>query len=122
MLRRLTLVSGIVTAANLLIPQLASGAVVVSHSRSASVAEGGSAIVQKAQWYADDWRYRRYRGYEEDYDWRYRQRYEYGRFGYYSRCHYWRQECARRWGWGGWEYRRCLRDHGCGGGNHNYRY
>ena len=44
-------------------------------------------------------------------------RYEYGRFGgYYSRCHYWRRECARRWGWGGWEFRRCLWRHGCGGG------
>ena len=37
------------------------------------------------------------------------ERYQYGRFGgYYSRCHYRRRECARRWGWGTWRYRRCV--------------
>jgi hypothetical protein len=44
--------------------------------------------VQKAQWRNDGWR---------------------------RRCHYWRRECARRWGWGGWKFRRCLRRHDCGG-------
>jgi hypothetical protein len=29
------------------------------------------------------------------------------------RCRAWRHRCAERWGWGGWEYRRCLRRHGC---------
>ena len=37
------------------------------------------------------------------------EKYQYGRFGgYYSRCHYRRRECARRWGWGTWRYRRCV--------------
>jgi hypothetical protein len=31
----------------------------------------------------------------------------------YRRCRYWRRECAHRWGWGGWRYRRCLIRHGC---------
>jgi hypothetical protein len=29
------------------------------------------------------------------------------------RCRAWRHECAARWGWGGWRYRRCLERHGC---------
>jgi hypothetical protein len=37
------------------------------------------------------------------------EKYQYGRFwGYYSRCHYRRRECARRWGWGTRRYRTCL--------------
>jgi hypothetical protein len=28
-------------------------------------------------------------------------------------CRYWRHECARRSGWGGWRWRRCLALHGC---------
>ena len=33
-----------------------------------------------------------------------------GGFGY---CRAWRHECADRWGWGTWQFRRCLRRHGC---------
>jgi hypothetical protein len=29
------------------------------------------------------------------------------------RCWYWRNECAARWGWGNWRFRRCLSRHGC---------
>jgi len=53
-----------------------------------------------------------------DRDYRYRAwRYD----GYYNSCRVWRHRCAARWGWGwgGWEFRRCLHRHGCGGG---YRY
>lgn len=56
-----------------------------------------TSLVEKAQWgdpYYD-------RGYH---------------YGYRRSCRFWRRECARRWGWGGREYRRCLRRHGCGGG------
>lgn len=35
----------------------------------------------------------------------------YGEGGGY--CRKWRHICADRWGWGGWEFRRCLRNHGC---------
>ena len=28
-------------------------------------------------------------------------------------CRRWRFECARRWGLGGWRYRRCLTIRGC---------
>lgn len=31
----------------------------------------------------------------------------------WGRCRAWRNECARRWGWGGWQFRRCLARHGC---------
>jgi hypothetical protein len=30
-----------------------------------------------------------------------------------GRCRAWRHECARRWGWGGYRFRRCLDRHGC---------
>jgi hypothetical protein len=30
-----------------------------------------------------------------------------------GRCGAWRHECARRWGWGGWRFRRCLARHAC---------
>lgn len=29
------------------------------------------------------------------------------------RCWAWRRECAARWGWGTWRFRRCLARHGC---------
>jgi len=28
-------------------------------------------------------------------------------------CVRWRHICARRWGWGGWRFRRCVIRHGC---------
>lgn len=31
----------------------------------------------------------------------------------WRRCRAWRVECSRRWGLGGWRYRRCLANHGC---------
>ncbi|MDX2289814.1 MAG: hypothetical protein NW217_13455 [Hyphomicrobiaceae bacterium] len=36
-----------------------------------------------------------------------------GRPNFGNRCRIWRHECADRWGWGGWRFRRCLRNHGC---------
>jgi hypothetical protein len=33
---------------------------------------------------------------------------------HYGRCSYWRRECAERWGWGTWRWRRCLGRHDCG--------
>ena len=32
---------------------------------------------------------------------------------YYGYCRSWRHECAARWGWGTWRYRRCLSIRGC---------
>lgn len=32
---------------------------------------------------------------------------------HWRRCRYWRRECAFRWGWGTWRWRRCLIIHGC---------
>lgn len=32
----------------------------------------------------------------------------------FSRCSYWRAECADRWGWGTWRFHRCLIRHACG--------
>jgi hypothetical protein len=37
------------------------------------------------------------------------------RVGWYGhRCRFWRHECAARWPWLGWRFRRCLVIHGCG--------
>jgi len=40
----------------------------------------------------------------------YRRRYHRRRYG---RCGYWSKRCARNWGYGGKNYRGCLRYHGC---------
>lgn len=32
---------------------------------------------------------------------------------YRNYCRRWYRECRRRWG-GGWDFRRCMRRHGCG--------
>ncbi len=32
---------------------------------------------------------------------------------YRNYCVRWRHECAHRWGWGTWRFRRCLTGHGC---------
>jgi hypothetical protein len=42
----------------------------------------------------------------------YRYRWHY-RHGGYGRCHFWRHECAARWGWAGYRFHRCLWRHGC---------
>jgi len=59
-------------------------------------------------------RYYRRRYYHRRY---YRPRYYRGRrYGYgrrYGRCGYWRKRCARNWGYGGSNFRGCLRYHGC---------
>lgn len=39
-------------------------------------------------------------------------------YGFYGErqlnsCRYWRHECAERWDWGSWRFRRCLIRHGC---------
>jgi hypothetical protein len=65
-----------------------------------------ASLVQSAQW----WRWRRDdddddRYWRSDRDWRYD--------GYYYQCRTWRHRCAERWGWDGWEFRRCVRRHGC---------
>jgi hypothetical protein len=31
----------------------------------------------------------------------------------YGVCRAWARECASRWGWGSWRFRRCMRNHGC---------
>jgi hypothetical protein len=31
----------------------------------------------------------------------------------FRRCHFWRRECAARWGWGNRRFRRCLIQRGC---------
>jgi hypothetical protein len=31
----------------------------------------------------------------------------------WGRCRFWLRECAFRWDWGTWEFRRCLRRHAC---------
>jgi hypothetical protein len=33
--------------------------------------------------------------------------------GWRNRCVRWRHNCANRWGWGSWRFRRCVRHHGC---------
>jgi hypothetical protein len=64
-----------------------------------------ASLLENVQW-GWGWRDRDYRYPHWRYD------------GYYRRCRVWRHRCAERWDWGGWQYRRCLHRHGCGG----YRY
>jgi hypothetical protein len=70
----------------------------------------------------DDWREHRRR---DDDDWRERHRdrdnwwrrwywrSEYREHDGYGYCQRSRHECAERWGWGGWDFRRCVERHGC---------
>ena len=62
-------------------------------------------------------RYRRHRYYRRYYRPRHIRRYylghRYGRGRRYGRCGYWRRQCGRNWGFGGANYRGCLRYHGC---------
>jgi hypothetical protein len=98
--RKLALLAGsVVVAALTSFAASAAPAVPASGTPEAS-------ILHEAQW-GGSWRDRDYR-YR---DWRHD--------GYYHGCRAWRHRCAARWGWGGWEFRRCLHRHGCGGG---YRY
>lgn len=103
MLGKMYLVGGLMAAVALLSAGPASasiaGATAVTHSADAS-------ILQSAQY----WRWRRDdddrdRYWRRDRDWRYD--------GYWRHCRHERHECAERWGWGTWEFRRCVRRHGC---------
>jgi hypothetical protein len=100
MLGKMSLLGGALAAVALLAPGASSAAAPTTVAPSIEVT-----LVQPAQW----WRWRRD---DDDRDryWRYRDwRYD----GYGRRCRYVRHECAERWGWGTWEYRRCVRRHGC---------
>jgi len=55
-------------------------------------------------------RYRYYRRYRHYRPYHYRRRYYRRRRG---SCRYWSRRCARNWGYGGKNYRGCLRYHGC---------
>lgn len=35
------------------------------------------------------------------------------RHRHHNRCRAWHNECADRWGWGTWRFRRCVIRHGC---------
>jgi hypothetical protein len=54
-----------------------------------------------------------------EYDWREHRRLHHGywygayRYDHGGYCGRERHECAERWGWGGWGFRRCVERHGC---------
>jgi hypothetical protein len=107
--QRALLVASLLMTATL-VPLPASAATGTPMS-TAPVTEDGATLLQNVGWgrpyYRDDY----YRGgYYRD---RYSYRGGYYGDGYWRRCRAWRHECASRWGWGGWEYRRCLRRHDC---------
>lgn len=127
MARKLPLMAGLFVMAAVMTPHVTAAGPITPMTAAAAGALDGS-LVQQAQYggyrryYDDDNsypRYRRYPDYRRHNDYR---RYDYRRYhydhrdGYDRRCRYWRRECADRWGWGGWEFRRCLYRHGCGGG------
>lgn len=91
MLGRFLLALGVCAMALAASPSMAAPAANAPQSLVAGAAAFDGLLVHRAQY-----------GYRSE-------RYQYGRFwGYYSRCHYRRRECARRWGWGTWRYRRCV--------------
>ena len=95
MLRKLLFSVGLLVVIALS-PSMAASPAIAPQSLLPDVAEFEGALVHRAQ--------EGYRG----------EKYQYGRFGgYYSRCHYRRRECARRWGWGTWRYRRCVHSQLC---------
>jgi hypothetical protein len=102
MLSKMSLVGGVLAAAALLTPVAASASIAGPLTTATSTP---ASMVQSAQW----WRWRRD---DDDRDryWRYRDwRYD----GSWRRCRYQRHRCAERYDWGTWEYRRCVRWHGC---------
>lgn len=86
-----------------------------------SATEANATLVQKAH---DGWGYDEYRPYYK-YHRHYRPHYyshSYRGYDYYPPywyyrggdwCRAWLHECAKRWGWGGRHYRRCLWRHDC---------
>jgi hypothetical protein len=118
MVRKPTLMAGLVLIATTLMPPVAEAATMSPMTTAAGAGASEGSLAHQAH-------YGRYRRWDNDYELRryphyryYRPDYYY-RDRYYDRCRYWRHECARRWGRGGWEFRRCLWRHDCGGG---YRY
>lgn len=77
-----------------------------------------AAPAQKAHYGWDDDGYRPYHEYYRPhyYSHSYKRYHYYAPYWYYRGgdwCRAWLHECARRWGWGGWHYRRCLGRHDC---------
>jgi hypothetical protein len=64
-------------------------------------------LVQSVQYRSDRWR-------DNDDGRRYRWHRYHDHGGYYDRCRWVRHRCADRYGWGTWEYRRCVAWRGCG--------
>ena len=139
---KLSLVSGLCVMAVMLTPQASSAATLAPQSMLPAATAVDGSLVGKATHYRrydDDRAYeyrRRYyddrddgyrRRYDDDRDYSYRRRnydYRYYRYNHgdrsYDHCRWERHKCASRWGWGGWEYRRCLGWRGCGGGGPRY--
>jgi len=86
MLPKLPLLSALFLAAGTLVP-LSSSAATLSPARSVTVPGIEGPLTEKAQ-------------------------FEYDR--YFDRCRWVRRRCAERWGWGTWEFRRCVARRGCG--------
>jgi hypothetical protein len=98
--RKLALATGLLAAMITATPLAVSAATTAPMTSTTQV---GNSYLQLAQY--DGWRYRD-RRWRDDGGWRH--------------CRVWRHRCADRWGWGGWEFRRCLWRHGCGGHGHRY--
>jgi hypothetical protein len=98
---------GLCVAAALLAPAGASAAALPVGT--AKIAEGTSAIEKTHYRHRHHhWRHHHHRRH----GWHHHHHYRHYRGGY-GRCRGWRHECASRWGWGGYNYDRCLWRHGC---------
>ncbi len=89
-------------------PMIAGAIVALSMSAAATPSIAAPALpdistaapsnVEHVDWRGRHWRHRHWGG---------------GGGGGFGYCRSWRHECAARWGWGTWRFRRCMNIHGC---------
>ena len=83
MILRLSVSAGLVAAAIMFAPHIASATPIAPQADALAAAVAEGTLVEKTQW------------------------------GWGGRCRYWRNVCAARWGWGTPRFSWCLRRHAC---------
>jgi len=112
MLVKLPLLAGVLMAAALTSPP--ASAATLSTATTVVVTDVDRSLAQKVQYGYDR------RRYDEGHRYDHRRHYDHDR--YYDRCRWVRHRCADRYGWGTWEYRRCVAWRGCGRGYYRWRH
>jgi hypothetical protein len=97
------MVAGLFIAATL--TPLTASAASLSTPTMAVTSDIDRPLVQNVEHRSESWRYDDGRRYH---------RHGYHHTGGYDRCRWVRHACADRYGWGTWEYRRCVAWRGCG--------